>query len=81
MKAVCVVLGVAFTVSVVTGCSRGPSPGAGASDGSKVSACVDRGVKYFKDIGSYPTLSSPPNGGRSAEDVATERCNRTTTAF
>jgi len=48
---------------------------------SEVDACVERGVQYFKDIGSYPTLSSPPNKGRSAEEVARERCNRTTTAF
>jgi hypothetical protein len=48
---------------------------------SEVEACVERGVQYFKDIGSYPTLSSPPNKGRSAEVVARERCNRTTTAF
>jgi outer membrane biogenesis lipoprotein LolB len=47
----------------------------------EVNACVERGVAYFKEIGSYPTLSSAPNKGRAAEDVARERCNRTTTAF
>lgn len=47
----------------------------------EVNACVERGVEYFKDIGSYPTLSSAPNKGRDAEEVARERCNRTTTAF
>jgi hypothetical protein len=47
----------------------------------EVNACVERGVEYFKEIGSYPTLSSAPNKGRNAEDVALERCNRTTTAF
>lgn len=46
-----------------------------------VDACTKRGVAYFKEIGSYPTLSSAPNRGRSAEDVALERCIRTTTAF
>lgn len=46
-----------------------------------VDACTKRGVAYFKEIGSYPTLSSAPNRGRSAEDVALERCSRTTTAF
>lgn len=46
-----------------------------------VEACVIRGVAYFKEIGSYPTLSTAPNAGRSAEDVTRERCNRTTTAF
>lgn len=50
-------------------------------DQEEIDACVRRGVEYFKEIGSYPTLHSSPNGGRSAEDVAIERCNRTTTAF
>jgi hypothetical protein len=54
----------------------GSVPGRDRSD-SEVDACVERGVQYFKDIGSYPTLST----GRSAEVVARERCNRTTTAF
>ncbi len=48
---------------------------------AEVSACVARGVSYFKEVGSYPTLKSAPNAGRSAEDVALERCKRTTTAF
>ncbi|NNK95216.1 MAG: hypothetical protein HKP41_12770 [Desulfobacterales bacterium] len=43
--------------------------------------CVSRGVKYYKDIGSYPTLAAPPNVGRSADDVAVERCGITTTAY
>ncbi|HEY0028484.1 MAG TPA: hypothetical protein VGC35_11485 [Allosphingosinicella sp.] len=46
-----------------------------------VADCVRRGIAYFKEIGSYPTLSSAPNRGRDAADVAVERCNRTTTAF
>jgi hypothetical protein len=56
------------------------SSGTNSSE-SEVDACVERGIQYFKDIGSYPTLSQPPNTGRSAEVVARERCNRTTTAF
>lgn len=48
---------------------------------SELNACVERGVTYFKEIGSYPTLNSEPNVGRKAEDVANERCNRTYTAF
>ncbi|NNK94221.1 MAG: hypothetical protein HKP41_07705 [Desulfobacterales bacterium] len=43
--------------------------------------CVSRGIKYYKDIGSYPRLAAPPNEGRSAADVAIERCGITTTAF
>ncbi|SHM14524.1 hypothetical protein SAMN05216428_11538 [Nitrosospira sp. Nsp11] len=56
------------------GCGKSPSD-------SEIDACVERGVAYFKEIGSYPTLSSAPNTGRQAEDVAFERCNRTITAF
>ena len=59
----------------ITSCSSGESAAL------EVSKCVDRGVQYFKDIGSYPTLNSAPNKGRSAETVARERCKRTTTAF
>lgn len=56
--------------------------GCGKSDPDpQIEACVERGVSYFKEMGSYPTLKSAPNAGRSAEDVARERCNRTTTAF
>ena len=58
----------------LAGCGKsGPDP--------RIAACVERGVTYFKEIGSYPTLSSAPDTGRRAEDVARERCNRTTTAF
>ncbi len=57
----------------------------GTSDNSSatsdIASCVERGVQYYKDIGSYPTLSSAPNAGRRAEDVVLERCSRTTTAF
>jgi hypothetical protein len=53
----------------------------GSVDQKDVDACVERGVKYFKEIGSYPTLQASSNQGRLARDVAVERCNRTTTAF
>ena len=53
----------------------------GGVDQGEIDACVRRGVEYFKEVGSYPTLQSAPNEGRSAEDIAVERCNRTTTAF
>ena len=48
---------------------------------SKINECYDRGVAYFTEIGSYPTLKSEPNVGRDAVEIARERCNRTTTAF
>jgi TPR repeat protein len=44
----------------------------------EIEACTSRGIAYFKAIGSYPTLEST---GRSADDVARERCNRTTGAY
>ena len=59
-----------------TGCGSGSSNG-----NAQVEACVSRGIAYFKENGSYPTLSSAPNTGRSADQVARKRCNRTTTAI
>lgn len=53
----------------------------GDSGGDSVVKCTERGVAYFKEIGSYPRLTSAPNAGRAAEDVAIERCQRTLTAF
>lgn len=41
------------------------------------SSCYERGLAYFRAIGSYPNLSD----GRSATDVAYERCARSATAF
>jgi hypothetical protein len=34
--------------------------------------CVERGVSYYKEIGSFPRLSD----GRDATRVAKERCER-----
>lgn len=51
------------------------------SAASPVQVCYERGVAHFKEIGSYPTLSSAPNAGRAAEEVALERCERSPTAF
>jgi heat shock protein HslJ len=48
-----------------------------SSSSSAVATCTQRGVKYFKEIGSYPTLSS----GKDATATAKARCNRTTSAF
>lgn len=62
-----------FFVQII-GCS-------GASNSVAIDSCVTRGVEYFKEVGSYPTLHTYPNKGRMAEVVARERCKRTTTAF
>jgi hypothetical protein len=66
------------TFFVLAGCDTKQE---GSTGNAKVTACVARGISYFKEVGSYPTLKSAPNAGRSAEDVALERCNRTITAF
>lgn len=57
------------------------APNPAPTTANDVQACVDRGVAYFKEVGSYPTLKSLPDRGRKAEDVALGRCRRTTTAF
>jgi hypothetical protein len=48
------------------------SPQGGATQG-EVAACTQRGVDYYREIGSYPYLSD----GRSAADEAALRCRRT----
>jgi hypothetical protein len=55
----------------------GPKVEQGSTDTSVSGNCVDRGITYFREIGSYPTLSD----GRNAESVVRERCGRTATAF
>ena len=49
--------------------------------GDPVLECVQRGIAYFKQIGSYPVLHAEPNVGKAAEEVALDRYRRTTTAF
>ncbi len=51
------------------------------TESDPIAECGKRGVAYFKEIGSYPTLKAAPNKGRSAVEVVAERCGRTTTAF
>lgn len=69
MKAV---LAVVTMVTAVAGCGD-----SGGGSGGAVAACINRGIIYFKEIDAWPKLSD----GRDAESVASERCNRTTTAF
>lgn len=70
----CRIVIIATLISCISACGNsGPDPA--------VEAGVGRGIAYFKEIGSYPTLKSAPNTGRSADDVVRERCNRTITAF
>lgn len=63
-----------LAVVSLSGCgTRAPNP--------EVEACTQRGITYFKEVGSYPRLQTWPNVGRPSEEVARERCNRATTAF
>ena len=64
-------IGLLLAAMLLSGCGKDP----------EVQACTERGIAYFKEAGSYPTLKTFPNEGRDAEDVARERCIRTTTAF
>ncbi|UZO99342.1 hypothetical protein RMHFA_05564 (plasmid) [Roseomonas mucosa] len=60
--------------------ARPPAP-TPLPDATTEAGCVERGVAWFKEIGSWPRLTAPPNKGRSAVDVAVERCRRTVGAF
>ena len=62
----------AVVISALTGC--------GNSD-QEIRDCVARGVAYFKEMGTYPVLTSKQYAGRRVEDEALTRCKRTTTAF
>lgn len=56
----------------------------GKADGSStatVDACVENGIAYYKEIGSYPTLTSAGLAGQRAEDVAADKCSRSALAF
>jgi hypothetical protein len=79
-----------YCLLLLTACSQSPEAvsednsgvaGAATASNDPVAECAKRGVAYFKEIGSFPTLSSAPNAGRDAAEVALERCRRTTTAF
>lgn len=81
---IALMLSTGLTVLSLTACGTDESESAvteAADTSNEIAACAQRGVAYFKEIGSYPTLSSEPNVGRAAEDVALERCQSTTTAF
>lgn len=39
-----------------------------------IEACVERGVNYYKNTGSYPRFKAYPNAGRRTEDVVREKC-------
>ena len=76
-----IVLGLCLTMASAGGPAWAQQKSARPQPSNPVAACAKRGISYFKEIGSYPTLKSKPNRGRLAQDVAIERCGRTTTAF
>jgi len=55
---------------LLVGCSVQPNT-------NQVEECTERGITYFKSIGSYPNLLND----KSAEQASAERCNITITAF
>lgn len=44
----------------------------------KYNSCVQKGIKYYKDIGSYPKLKSE---NISAEEKAQQSCKNSSVAF
>lgn len=68
-----ILLGVAAAISA---CGNGD-----ATRTLTVDACVENGIAYYKEIGSYPTLTSAGLAGQRAEDVAAEKCSRSQLAF
>lgn len=73
LTSLALILFVVFVVKSIIGGSTGRN-----TQNNEVDACISRGIAYFKEVGSYPTLTTT---GENAEAVAKERCNRTTTAF
>ena len=70
-----------FLLSTLVACDGSGTSNSSRTNQAQIAVCIERGVSYFREIGSYPNLSSAPNAGRLAEEVAAERCSRTTTAF
>jgi len=50
----------------------------GKSDHDEYNACIQKGIQYYKDIDSYPTLKSE---NISAEDKVEQTCKNSVIAF
>ena len=50
----------------------------GCGDNEKQKACIEKGINYYKEIGSYPRLTSE---NISAEDKAAQMCKNSNVAF
>ncbi len=48
------------------------------SDNDEYDACIQKGIQYYKDIDSYPTLKSE---NISAEDKVEKTCKNSVVAF
>lgn len=72
---IAVVFGIIFAVGGIAGLADGSLEFGCSPDAEK--ECVTRGTAYYREIGSYPTLTD----GRSADDVVKARCGRATSAF
>lgn len=71
--AACLVL---FSASgLLTACGKSDT------NNAAIASCLENGIAYYKEIGSYPTLTSAGMEGRMAEDVAAEKCSRSIQAF
>lgn len=47
----------------------------------RASDCYSKGVEYYKEIGSYPTLSSAPYQGKPADMLIHQACSKNPQAF
>jgi hypothetical protein len=68
------VLFITLLLCLLNACSKSENT---SSKQDLISRCFKKGIEHFKDIGSYPTLST----GKSADKQALERCKRTFKAF
>jgi hypothetical protein len=76
-KAVLVVGAIVLGVLMLGARDGGNQPAAQFVAMDERASCTARGVAYFKEIGSWPTLSS----GADAFNAAYERCQRSVMAF
>lgn len=66
-----------FAIFLLSACNNSSDNSTSAYSKSETELCIEKGIRYYQDIGSYPTLSN----GQKAEEAAREKCSRTTGAF
>lgn len=67
------IIALCLLVSATANCAKNET---GEKDGAE-KACIERGIAYYKEIGSFPTLST----GEDAAKKVRERCARSVQAF